>query len=135
MNLKFKMTDASSYQIAILPASKDSVIAVIETVAMPACDSRMSFYTRDWKRINNHLFIAPSLRDWMTDEGKGRAAEVEALVPFLVVGYDYDPTTRQLRLTNNLDDFLSPDDVAQAHTYFHDELLYHWNGKRMERVK
>ncbi len=45
-SVKIKMTDASDYQLAILPAGSDSLIAVISTVATPAHDSHISFYHR-----------------------------------------------------------------------------------------
>ncbi|MCM1517220.1 MAG: DUF3256 family protein [Pseudoflavonifractor sp.] len=133
-SLTFKMTDASTYQIAVLPAGKDSLITVIETVAMPARDSRMSFYGRDWTPARAVLFTAPSLRDWLTEAGRAQADMIEAMVPFLIVSYEYDPSTRVLTLTNNLSSFISPDDLSVSE-YFHPVLQFRWDGKRMSPLR
>lgn len=133
-SLTFKMTDASTYQIAVLPAGKDSLITVIETVSMPARDSRISFYGRDWSPARSGLFTAPSLRDWMTDAGRAQADMIEAMVPFLIVSYEYDPSTRVLTLTNNLSSFISHDDLS-VEECFHPSLRFRWDGKRMTPLK
>lgn len=133
-SLSFRMTDASSYQIVVLPEAKDTLIAVIETVAMPARDSRMSFYNKDWMTVKSRVFTAPTLQDWMTDAGRAQADMIEAMVPFLIVSYEYDPSTRVLTLTNNLSSFISHDDMAVG-DYFHPTLRYRWDGKRMSPLK
>lgn len=50
MSMRISLTDASSYQLAALPAGADTLVAVIATVLTPAPDSRMAVYTRSWDK-------------------------------------------------------------------------------------
>ena len=43
-----KITDSSSAQIALLPAGRDTIFAVISTVATPGLDSTIKFYDSNW---------------------------------------------------------------------------------------
>ena len=108
--VEISMTDASSYELALLPtANGDSVIALITTVATPAPDSQMAIFSKDWsKNITNGIFTKPVLADWLTDEGKDDIGEVEGIVPFMLVSYSYNPDSQQLEVTNNTAKFMSP---------------------------
>lgn len=130
--LEISMTDASTYQINILPAEGgDTLVALISTVATPAPDSRMSIYSRDWStNLTGEVFARPRLADWLTSEGKKRSGEVEALVPFLLVSYSYDPATGLLTLTNNTSRFLSADVYEIVEPCFRKALVYKWNNKK-----
>lgn len=130
------MTGASTCQIAALPAGSDSLIAVISTVMTPAPDSKMNIYTRTWESDETaRTFKRPELKDWLTPEGRKNSDEVEALVPFLLISYDYDPATRTLTMTNNTGTFLSEEVYEIVKPYLLENLRYRWNGKKFEAVK
>ncbi|HRF69589.1 MAG TPA: DUF3256 family protein [Muribaculum sp.] len=131
-DIKIAMTDASSYQISILPYGNDSIIAVIQTVAAPAHDSHISFYNRRWEKMSAPLFKAPDLDAWLTSDGDKDASNVAALIPFMLAKYDYDNATAVLTLTNNLQEFLSPDVYKMVSASIHPVLKYRWTGKMME---
>lgn len=135
MDVRIAMTESTTYQIAVLKTSTDSIIALIETIAMPACDSRISFYNRDWTCTDGKQFTPPTLRDWLNDTGRKEIDMVEMIVPFLIVGYEYDATTETLTLTNNIDDFVSVEYLEQVKSYFIPTLSYRWNGKKFSLVK
>ena len=135
MDIRIDMTESTSYQIAILPTSGDSLIMVIETMAMPAKDSRISFYDSSWTSLGNKIFAAPTLRDWLNDNGRKNIEIVEMIVPFLIASYDYDTSTGTLTLTNNLPDFVSKEDIDEVNSYFLPSLSYRWTGKKFSPVK
>lgn len=135
MDLRISMTESTSYQIAILPTSDDSITVLIETIAMPARDSRISFYDSNWNQLTGKQFIAPALRDWLTDAGKKDIETVEMIVPFLIVGYEYDAEKKTLLLTNNINDFVSKEFIEQIDSYFLPTLTYRWDGKKFSLVK
>mgnify|MGYP000772613697 FL=1 len=129
------MTDASSYQISLLPTGNDTIIAVIQTVATPAHDSHVNFYSRTWQELKGNYFTPPVMNDWLTDSGKKNDGEVSAMVPFMLAEYVYDPATSTLSLTNNLKEFLSPDVYQLVADYLKPSLIYRWDGKQMNKVK
>lgn len=129
--LTIKMSDASTHTLFILPASPEPMIGLIRTVATPGNDSSLSLYTAQWQP--SKTFAAPGLKDWVTD--KAHMADVELMVPFMLVGYDYDPQTQQLTLTNNLQSFLSEDVYAMVAPYMASKLVYSWDGRRFVPVK
>ena len=134
-DMKIAMTDASSYQLSLLPANNDTIIALIQTVATPAHDSHITFYSRSWAQLGDNLFSAPSLSDWMTPAAKKSGADVSAMIPFMLAEYTYDPDSRTLTLKNNLSEFLSPDVYSLIGAYLLPSMTYRWDGKRMNLSK
>lgn len=134
-NLEVAMTDASTYQLSVIPYESDSIIAVIQTVATPAHDSHLTFYNRNWEKISAPLFEAPDLTGWLTPSGKKDSGNVAALIPFMLARYDYDTATSVLTLTNNLEEFLSPDVYSMVSASLLPVKKYRWTGKRMEPLK
>ncbi len=134
--ISIKLTDASTVDLVLLPAGTDTLLAVISTVNTPAPDSKLTIYTSDWKTaVTPRTFVKPSLSDWLNSEGKKKAADVARMVPFLLVGYSYDPATATLTLTNNTPRFLSSEVYAIVKPYFRDKLLYRWNNKQFKAEK
>ncbi|MCM1337116.1 MAG: DUF3256 family protein [Candidatus Amulumruptor caecigallinarius] len=130
--LTVEMSPASTNEIFILPNGSDSIIAVITTLATPTPDSHISFYTADWKALDTaKYFDKPLLGDWLTDDGKKNRSQVEAMVPFLLIGYQWDPATNVLTLTNNTGQFLSADIYETVSGYMYPSLKYQWNGRKM----
>lgn len=66
--LTLKAGEVQTITLRLLPAKSDSVIAVIETLATPAPDSRLSIYNKEWKMIPK-AWTAPSDKAWGPHEG------------------------------------------------------------------
>lgn len=135
--MTIEMTNASTYEIDLLTtASGDTIITLISTVSTPAHDSQLTVYSSDWSaNLTDKFFERPSLDDWLTAEGKNNSGEVEALVPFLLVSYSYNPEERALSLTNNTKDFLSTDIYDIVAAYLKPSITYLWNGKKFQPSK
>lgn len=131
--LTVQMSPASTNEIFILPAANaDSLIAVIATLATPTPDSHITFYSRDWKPLDTSKYFAkPVLADWLTAEGQKNRSQVESMVPFLLIGYSWDPASNVLTLTNNTGQFLSADIYDTVSSYMLPSLKYHWDGRKM----
>ncbi|MDE6460314.1 MAG: DUF3256 family protein [Paramuribaculum sp.] len=136
VKLEISMTDASTYELAVLPTSDgDSVIALITTVATPAPDSQMAIFSKDWSRnLTNTAFSKPVLADWLTDEGKDNIGEVEGIVPFLLVSYSYNPDTQKLEITNNTAKFVSPELYELVAPSLKKTMSFRWNGSKFVPV-
>lgn len=135
MSLSASLTGSSDCQLALLPMRGDTAIVYIETVRLPASDSRVKVYDRNWKPMASKLFVQPTVADWLTKDGEKNSATVNALVPFMLASAKYAPETQTLTLSNRLADFLSPDIYEQVSPYLLPELTYRWDSSRFTRVK
>lgn len=133
--LQVRMSDASDYQIIILPAQKDSIIALITTLYTPIKDSYITFYNRKWEQLDKVKFEEPTLKDWLTPEGKKAIIDVENTLPFLLVTYFYDPSTATLMLSHNMKEYLPNTDIEKADKWLKSNLKYQWTGKKMKPLK
>lgn len=135
-DLRFEMSASSSYQIAILDLKDGKeIIALIETIKAMESDSKISFYTTEWEKIDGKYFSEPELEDWLTSTGKKNIKEVEALVPFILVGYEFDTMNGELLLNNNIKSMLSEDIYESVASYFTPQLKYRWTGKQFKLIK
>ncbi len=135
-SMRIRLTDASFYQLAALPAGADTLVAVIATVLTPAPDSRLNIYTRSWEKdLTQRLFNSPVMADWLTADGRRNRDEVEKLVPFLLVGYEYDPDTSTLTLINNTQQALAEEVYEKVRPCLKEKLTYRWNGKKFVALK
>lgn len=134
-SLSATLTGSSDCQLALLPMRGDTAIVYIETVRLPASDSRVRVYDRNWKPLASKSFVQPSVADWLTKEGEKNSTAVNALVPFMLSSAQYAPETQTLTLTNRLSDFLSPDIYGQVAPWLLPELTYRWDSSRFTRVK
>lgn len=131
-SLTVKITDASSAQIAILPAGNDTIIAVVSTVATPGLDSTIKFYDKTWRQLTaNKYFTAPGWNDWMA-QGHD-SSEVTAYTPFMLASFFIDTENGTLTATNNLSTFLDEDTYKAVAPALNPTITYKWNGKRFAR--
>ncbi|MCC8070695.1 MAG: DUF3256 family protein [Bacteroidales bacterium] len=129
-NMIIELTEATTCQLAILPAGKDTIIAVITTVATPVADSSLALYSDDWETdLTARAWKAPTLLEWLTTDGRSHRDEVEGIVPFMLVKYTYDPSQQVLTLTNNTSAFLGDDVYSIVGSYISPVLTYRWTGK------
>lgn len=136
--VSIEMTEVSDYLIAVLPPKNgaDTLVAVIATMKTPAPDSKFTVYSSDWSQVvTSSVFVRPDLKDWLTEQGRRNRADVEDMVPFLLVSYAYDPSTRILTLTNNTEQFLSPEVYEIVRDDLRGEIKYTWNGRKFEKSR
>lgn len=94
-------------QVAVIPCGKDSIIALITTVYLPAPDSSIKFYTKEWKPLAKPPFRLPEYKDWLTKTGSMEKEEVMMHLPFMPVSARFNGDASELTLTNNADVYLS----------------------------
>ena len=127
-----KITDSSSAQIALLPAGRDTIFAVISTVATPGLDSTIKFYDSNWAPLpTDRHFTAPGWNDWMTPGHD--ITEITAHTPFMLASYFIDTDAGTLTATNNLATFLDEDTYKTLSPALRPTLTYKWNGKRFTK--
>lgn len=128
-----KISDRSTIEMAVLPG-KDTVIAVIETVATPVHDSGIRFYrSSGWK-----LLASPTLTsaDFLTDEGRKSRISPADMPSFLFISAEYNPDENVFVFTNNTDSaYYGKDDTRPAGLkYLQHSISLRFDGKRLVKV-
>lgn len=133
LSIRIDVSPVLKYQLA-LPA--DNVIMLITTHNIPQPDSEVAFYDTDWNILPlGKCFTSPSLDDWLTKQGHKNRKDVENILPFLLVSYDYDAANGVLTLTNNLKDYFVGKEWEALSPYMHEKLQYRWSGKNFKKIK
>lgn len=121
--IELKADSGYTLQLHLLPARKDTVIAVIETIDTPIPDSRLTLYSRSWSPLPA-LWTEPQASDWLTPAGrKDRAAAVES-APFILAEYLFDATAGILTLKNR----------TENQSYLIPELKYRWTPRGFRKI-
>lgn len=109
----------------LLPTKNDTLIALTETLLVPAADSKLTVFTRRWSPLPK-AWREPGANDWLSVAGRQKQADFELAVPFITAEYAYDPVSGVLTLTQtceNGDEYLVP------------SLYYKWNGTAFKKMK
>lgn len=125
--MSYQLSSRATMQIAVLPAGRDTVVAVVETLLTPASDSRIKFYDKDWKPVKSPLKM-PRRDDWLTEEGRAHADEFALAMPFDLVGAAFDPEGTTLTLTFGASRYLSPSDNERMRGWFRSSMVYDIGG-------
>ena len=66
-------TERSTVELRLLPLANNAyIIGMVETVYAPVADSRVSFYTTAWQRVNTDDIFTPVAQDWFWKEDVDR---------------------------------------------------------------
>lgn len=125
-------SDVSTWELDLLPYRGDTIYMVLSTVRTPAPDTRVSFYTRDWKALNAPLFKSPVLADYHAGVrlSADQLADIGNAVPFVMQHIVYDPERREMTVTNSFAEYVPEDEFARVVKYLRPSLTYRYNGKR-----
>ena len=104
-----------SMQIALLKLVNDSkIICLIQTVCAPVCDSRLSFYTVNWKPLNASDFISPVNASWFIKDNVDKNGEdfinASKSLDMDLMQFYFDPENSELTQTYTTPQYLSKED-------------------------
>jgi len=104
-----------SMQIALLKLVNDSKIILLNrTVCAPVCDSRLSFYTVNWKPLNTSDFISPVNASWFIKDGVGKTGEnfinASKSLDMDLMQFRFDPENLELIQSYTTPQYLSKED-------------------------
>ena len=133
------LSSASTMQIKLLPLkeSDETIIAVVNTVCAPACDSRIDFYDTNWKLLNKEELIhIPTDADFLSEEKKSDNEALDAIkrVDISLMRYDFCEGNTDLQITYTIDEYLPEEMYKQIKPFLRDSsLVYLWDGSRFEK--
>lgn len=133
--LKAELSPVSSYTLALLPAGRDTIVAVIQTLSVPFLDSSIQFYTDSWDSLDKKRpFTSPTLANWLLPTAKGHEKDIENVIDFVPAAYALDSNGR-LTLTHSLKEMLVEEDYDKVKEYLRPTLSYQWKGGKMVLIK
>ncbi len=120
--IHIRMTPQSTWEMKLLPlADSTKVVCAVSTACAPACDSRIRFYTTDWKELPADGFL-PTVP--ATDDFIGAAPDTSGI-------YAYREARRQADILF-LKASLSPADTALTFTFCTPDYMEKEAAKRLE---
>lgn len=121
-----------SMQMVLLPMINESkIICMVQTVCAPVCDSRINFYTIQWKPINTSDIIRFVDNSWFIKENTDLADEnfinASKSLDMDLMQYSIDPENFSLWQTFNTPKYLSKNDKDDITPYLKEEpKVYTW---------
>lgn len=130
--MKVVTSESSFYEIGMYEMKGQPLFALIQTVMLPAEDSRLTFYDAD--SLKDDLLEMPSTADFLTKEGKKQQDEVARRVSFPMTRLDIcQDGTIEARST--VCRFLGKEDSAFVAPLLKEKIVYRWNGKKFRKEK
>ena len=129
-------TPSSAIDIYMLPGGKDTLVAVVSTLKLPALDSSLSVYDKNWNEVgtkklpgsfnNLDLWVRPGV-------SREDLAKVENLVPFIPAYITLEGN--RLNVTHKIDRIVPEEDFKTISALIIPSLTFQWNGKAWNPVK
>lgn len=131
--LKLKMSSHSTLEMKLLPRIEgDTLICIIRSVCAEACNSIVSFYTKEWKecRGGSAYFEYPQIKDFFTaSDSLDRMLDIADIY---LVELRLSPSGRDIEATYTMPAYMSKSDSAYVSKSLH-KIVYRWDGKRFLR--
>jgi hypothetical protein len=130
--LALKTSEIGSMEIRLLPLVNNSnVVAVITTVCGPACDSRLDFYTTDWKPIPTADLFPEKDKNWFLKTDSIDSDEYRNAVAMLdlsPIKLKFVPNGNDIEAEYDIKSYLSPDDYKLLEPFLRKEpVILKWN--------
>lgn len=116
----------------ILLEGKRPMLMVIETLALPELDSRVTIFNDDWTPAKTSALSLPVLADWVTDTT--RLSELEQTIPFMTSTASFDPETGVLTFTPTIASYFGGERPKEL-ALLRPAISYKWNNGKFSKLK
>lgn len=130
--LRLQPAGNSRFEMLLLPATAngENVVAIIETVAAPAEDSKISFFTTEWQPLpSGKYFSAPTKKDFLS-EGAATGEPGRWFHPS-IIGYRYDLSEGKLIAECRPELYMPKEQYDKLKTGLRTQpIIYRWKNGR-----
>jgi Protein of unknown function (DUF3256). len=125
--LTLQMNESAILQMKLLPLNDTAkVIAVIRTACAPACDSKISFFTSNWKSLKtSDILPNVSLSDFILADKKTPETLEFLDIPFY--SYAFSKNKSELIITLDVKNFLGKEDLKKIEPMLKPVVSLRWN--------
>ena len=131
--LKMKMSSRSTLEMKLLPSSGgDTLICMVRSVCAEACDSRITFYTKEWTECAGgaNYFKYPQIKEFFNaGDSLGKVLDIADIY---LVQLSLSPANTDVEATYTMPAYMSQSDSAFVSKYLQ-KIVYRWDGKRFIR--
>ncbi|MDO4970734.1 MAG: DUF3256 family protein [Bacteroidales bacterium] len=138
--MSVKCSDVKQVELKLLTkGTSDTVIAVVETMQLPALDSRISFYDSNWHPLLLNKYMKGSELK-MTDffrpgTPKEKMDEFMRIIRFPLIMMTFGKNDGQLVASQQLKSFLSREDYNKIKPYLIDTITFDIDKVKLKRTK
>ena len=130
--LKVKTSEIGTTQLKILQRVNEApIICLIKTVCEKGCNSNISFYTLDWKQIDNIKFIPELSVEMFFDQQKMGSPEYKyalSLIDIKCIYAEFVQNTNNIAIKLDYNNYLSPESKEKIKPYIsNDTIVLKWN--------
>ncbi len=115
--LQIKTSDVGTFQLKLLPVHSDSVVVcLIRTVCTNLCDSHISFYTSDWKKLSSEPLLPDVLSDFFLNSSPKKSKNDKyavSLPDIYPISASFSETGTDLTLRFHYEDRLTDEQVQK----------------------
>jgi len=131
--LLIRTSDIGTTQLKLLPVAQDSVIVcVIKTVCGDVCDSHISFYTTDWRKLEQNTFLPSISAENFFDSSKKETENYKyavSLPDIYPISAAFGNSGNDLMLTFNYKQQLPDDLIAEIKPFLKgDSIILKWDN-------
>ncbi|MCC8171060.1 MAG: DUF3256 family protein [Parabacteroides sp.] len=136
--LLLQVSDNSTVELKLLPLVNDTkIIGMITTVDGPVPDSRIAFYSTDWKPLEASGLFTPPASGWFIKEGVDKNGEAYrhavSLLDMDLIRYRFSPDDLTLTATYTTPLYLSKKDRESVLPYLRETpKVYSWQKIHFE---
>jgi len=128
-------SEVKTVEMQLLTQGRDTVVAVIETYALPAKDSRISFYNQAWTPLRtSQFFKMPTTQDFAlptaTDE---QLRALQEQLRFDVISLHFEG--ERLVARHSLREYLTAEEWKKVQPCLRDSISYVIKGTKIKREK
>ena len=125
--LRMKTSSHSIFEMKLLPRTVgDTLLCVVRSVCAEACNSRVSFYTKEWKECKDVPFEYPALKSFFNaGDSLGKVLDIADIY---LVELRLSPAAGELEATYTMPAYMSKDDSLFVTKYLR-KITYRWDGK------
>jgi len=137
--ISLETSASQTVEMRLLTQGRDTVIAVIETVATPVEDSRISFYTTSWIPLRpgqvwkQQPSMATFVRQGVSKDD--RKALLDRIAFPLIALHFTGPMHSQIVARHGLNEFLTKEDYSEIRNQLTDSVMYRIDGCRIKPMR
>lgn len=135
-NYLFLQTSAgNSIEIKRLPVNEYyNILCFIRTGCAPACDSRISFYTTEWKPLKNNYFIPVSETVFYQIGMSEKCTSVKESLDMHPIKYSLNKDNLQLTATYSIGEYINKDDYETLKSCLQETCSFDWIDGKFQSI-
>ncbi|MCM1313506.1 MAG: DUF3256 family protein [Bacteroides sp.] len=131
-----KVSEQSEVAFKLLPFGDDNIICMIHTCQSVADDSRIKFYSAQWKQLPGESFFSqPSSDDFLLKPDTLSESEFQSVrnkIDATFIKMVFVNNSTDMVLTFTTPEYMSEDDMAIVAAYLREPIRMKWSGTRFE---